>query len=65
MLSGVGSACVDICPILASVEKSFKSHIGDFMVVRGSKVLEQGLNKNSIFGSNSFKGDVLAVKMVF
>ena len=52
-------------PFWPVLKNHFKSHIRDFMVVKGSKVLEQGLNKNSIFGSNSFKGDVLAVKMVF
>ena len=52
-------------PFWPVLKNHFISYIWDFMVVKGAKVLEQGLNKNLIFGSNSFQGDVLAVKLVF
>ena len=52
-------------PFWPVLKNHFISYIWDFMVVKGAKVLEQGLNKNSIFGTNSFQGDVLAVKLVF
>ena len=43
----------------------FQSNIKDWMQLKGGKVLEQGKNRNSIFGSNRFQGDVLALKMEF
>ena len=43
----------------------FQMNIKDWMQLKGGKVLEQGKNKNSIFGSNRFQGDVLALKLEF
>lgn len=52
----------DFWPLLVS---DFRDNIKDLIIVKGEKVIQQGLNKNSIFGSSSFKGNFLAMKMDF
>jgi hypothetical protein len=52
----------DFWPLLVS---DFRDNIKDLVIVKGSKVIQQGLNKNSIFGSENFKGNFLAMKMDF
>ena len=49
-------------PILMNV---YGDSVEDVLVVKGTKVLERGLNTNSIFGSNSFQGNVVALKLKF
>ena len=44
---------------------SYKAAILDVLQVKGQKILMQGMNENSIFGSNSFQGDMLAILMDF
>ena len=39
----------------------FSVYIKDSMVVKGSKVLTQGHNTNSLLGSREYKGDMLAL----
>ena len=43
----------------------FRYNIKDMIQVKGKNVLRQGLNKNSLFGSSSFNGDILAVLLDF
>ena len=52
-------------PFWPVVRNSYLQYLTDILVVKGSKVLEQGLNKNAIFGSNSFTGEVIAIKFSF
>ena len=52
-------------PFWPVLQNNFGETIRDLMVVKGKNVLVQGLNKNSIFGSNSFEGNVLALKLEF
>ena len=52
-------------PFWPIIKNEYAYAVKDLMVVKGEKVLEQGMNKNSIFGSNSFKGNVLALKLDF
>ena len=52
-------------PFWPVLQNNFSGAIKDLMVVKGKNVLVQGLNKNSIFGSNSFQGDILALKLEF
>ena len=42
---------------------NFLNFISDLRTFKGSKVLQQGLNKNSLLGSSSFSGDVIAVSL--
>ena len=49
-------------PLLTNV---FSYNIKDMIQVKGKNVLRQGLNKNSLFGSDSFNGDILAVLLDF
>jgi hypothetical protein len=41
----------------------FSPFIEDILKVKGSKVLIQGLNKNSLLGSSDFQGFILAIKL--
>ena len=43
----------------------FSQNIKGWLQVKGEKVLKQGRNPNSLFGSNIFKGDVLALCLDF
>ena len=43
----------------------FSIYIIDFLQVKGSNILEHGRNEKSIFGSNGFQGNMLALKMDF
>ena len=43
------------------LKNNFSKYISDFRTFKGSKVLQHGLNKNSLLGSPSFSGDVIAV----
>ena len=43
----------------------YKEYIIDFLQVKGRNVLTQGKNTNSLFGSNSFQGDMLALNLDF
>ena len=45
-------------PMLMS---DFHNEILDFMRVKGSVVLEHGMNTNSLLGSSNFRGDILAL----
>ena len=45
------------------LKNNYSSFIVDLRTFRGSKVLNQGLNKNSLLGSPSFSGDVIAVSL--
>ena len=47
-------------PILLN---DFANHILDVKCFKGSNVLQQGLNKNSLLGSPSFSGDVISVSL--
>ena len=44
---------------------NYRNFIVDYMIVKGQSVLRQGLNKNSVFGSNAFQGDLIAIKLNF
>ena len=52
-------------PFWPVVRNNYLIFATDVLIVKGAKVLEQGLNKNSIFGSNSFIGEVIAIKFSF
>ena len=52
-------------PFWPILKNTYSHAINDLMVVKGSNVLCQGLNKNSIFGSNSFQGNVMAIHLEF
>ena len=43
----------------------YNRYISDFMVVKGKNVLQKGRNENSIFGSERFQGNLLALKLDF
>ena len=43
----------------------FDRYIEDILVVKGTNVLLQGKNTKSIFGSNSFQGHMIALKLDF
>ena len=43
----------------------FEQYIADLLVVKGTSVLLQGKNTKSIFGSNSFQGKMIAIKLEF
>ena len=43
----------------------YKEYIVDFLQVKGKNVLMQGKNTNSLFGSNAFQGDLLALNLAF
>ena len=49
-------------PVLGN---NYRDNILDFFIVKGQSFLKQGLNDKSIFGSNSFQGDVMALKLRF
>ena len=49
-------------PVLGN---NYRDNVLDFFIVKGRSVLRQGLNKKSIFGSNSFQGDLMALKLKF
>ena len=49
-------------PVLGN---NYRRFIVDYIIVKGQNVLKQGLNKNSIFGSNSFRGELIALKLDF
>ena len=41
--------------------RDFNKYIKDILIVKGNKVLKHGLNSNSLLGSKSFDGQVLAL----
>ena len=49
-------------PVLVN---NYSGYIIDYLQVKGQKVLKQGRNPNSIFGTNSFQGDILAIHLDF
>ena len=49
-------------PVLAG---EYRPYVEDFLQVKGLSVLNQGRNTKCIFGSESFQGDMLALKLDF
>ena len=49
-------------PVLAN---NYSKYIVDYLQVKGNKVLGQGKNTNSIFGTSKFQGDILAIYLDF
>ena len=47
------------------ISNNYKEHIVDLLRVKGTKVLTQGKNSNSIFGTNSFQGEIVALHLDF
>ena len=43
----------------------FSQNISGWLQVKGAKVLKQGRNTNSLFGSDTFKGEILALHLEF
>ena len=47
------------------LQGEYRGYIQGVSVVKGKRVLEQGRNENSIFGSSRFQGDLVAMRLIF